>query len=82
MVLFLPWGSRAAGRALSAFFLHALLPCGRAACQPWGALPAHTRTCPGRRSGGSNWPVKFLWVGKWKQMQECCDVLQTNTTRV
>lgn len=39
MVLFLPWGSRAAGRALSAFFLHALLPCGRAACQPWGGPP-------------------------------------------
>lgn len=32
--------------------------------------------------GARQLPVKFLWAGKWKQMQECCDVLQNRCSRV
>lgn len=50
----------------------------QAACQPRGAPPSThshmSRLLLGERG---SCPIKFLWVGKWKQMQECCGMLHT-----
>lgn len=46
---------------------------GRGAPRP----PAHTHMSRPPLRERCSCPIKFLWVGKWKQMQECCDVLQT-----
>lgn len=72
------------GRALSS-----IPPAGPAAMWQGGSPalggpPRHRRSHmsgPPLRERGSC-PVKFLWAGKWKQMQECCDILQDRYSRV